>query len=199
MALAMEDQDHSPQGHGGGGLAYQGGAIVRDKRTGQFATGPGLTEQQADFVRFYVLNGGHSIKAAEAAGYAQPQPRAWELMRNPAVLAAIREEQARTLYAEVGAASVATILAVMRDPGARNSDKVAAARLGMEAAKLIKSDKAKGENPLGSKALADMNMDELETFIAAGNAALANKRQPVILDGNAQDSAQSAEDIQLSD
>jgi hypothetical protein len=42
----------------------------------------------------------------------------------------------------------------------------------MEAAKLIKRDK-QDANPLGTKALSEMSMDELETFIGAGNAALA--------------------------
>jgi phage terminase small subunit len=174
---------------GGGGVALAAGAISRDRHSGQFVTGADLTAQQRAFVGQYVANGGKGTEAAREAGYAEPSREAWRLMRNPAVLAAIREENARVLYAEVATASTAAILLCLRDPGARQSDKMQAARLGLEAAKIIKRDKTDA-NPLGSKALSEMSMDELETFIAAGNAALAGRDAKVIEGDSAQDSAQ---------
>lgn len=182
---------------GGGGVAFAEGAVSRDRHSGQFVATSDLTELQGRFVLEYVRNGGQAGKAATTAGYRDGANAAFANMRNPAILAAIRDEQARTLYAEVGSASVATVLSVMRDQGARNADKIQAARLGAEMAKLIKRDKT-DNNLLNSKAFSEMNMEELETFIAAGNAAISARPTVETLD-NAQDSAQVIERDPTSD
>ncbi len=73
-------------------------------------TNDGLTERQNAFVREYVERGGRpgaAADAAVAAGYARPgrpgraaaRVRASELLHNPHVLAALRDELARRLSA----------------------------------------------------------------------------------------------------
>lgn len=140
-----------------------GNLAVMNGRGGRFVA-VGLTDQQAAFVREFVANGGIALKAAEAAGYSEPRSEGWRLTRNKAVLEAIRIEQARVLASEVGSASVATVLAVMRDTGAANKDKLQAARLGAEMARLI--GKRPGERDReGDKDPADMTPEEINEEI----------------------------------
>lgn len=165
----------------GGGIAAASKRVEHDPSTGQFVASrkASLTEQQAAFVRAYVRNGGNVGEAGKLAGYSTSGAHA--TFRSPAIIEAIRQEQARIVGCEVGSASIAVCLSIMRDPGARNADKVAAARLGMEAARLIRTKEA--PTGLGTKALGDMSLDELEAFIAGGNAALAAKTAPKVIEG----------------
>ena len=78
--------------------------------TSETVTLADLSERQAAFVREYVERGGRpgsAASAAQAAGYARPGPkgraaarvRASELLRNPKVLAYLRDELTRKLNA----------------------------------------------------------------------------------------------------
>jgi hypothetical protein len=183
----------------GGGVAMKEGALTNDRRTGQFTTGSELTDKQSLFVKAYVLNGGSQTKAAEVAGYADPGVRAYELVRNPAVLRAIRDEMSRVLFAEVGACSVKVMLDVMRDPGAKNSDRVQAVRLGLEASKLIKRDKSPEDNPLNKKPLSEMTIAELDKFIAGGLAAIQPGAGAILVEDSAPNSAPLIEGEVISD
>lgn len=156
----------------GGGLAVRAGATIQDARTGQFEAGNGLTEQQAAFVSAYVANGGRATDAAREAGYEDVKSAAYRSVRNPAILTAIRAEQARVLYSEVGSAVVSVVLEIARDVNAKDADRLNAVRLGAEMAGFIKNTKLKDNNPLNSKAFSEMSMDELEAFVAGGAAAL---------------------------
>jgi hypothetical protein len=78
--------------------------------TSESVTLDDLSERQAAFVREYVERGGRpgsAASAAQAVGYAKPGPagraaarvRASELLRNPKVLSALRDELTRKLNA----------------------------------------------------------------------------------------------------
>lgn len=140
-----------------------GKLAVVNGRGGRFVAS-GLTDQQRLFVREFVANGGVAERAAAAAGYAVPQSEGWRLTNNKAVLEAIQHEQARVVLSEVGSASVATVLMVMRDSGAGHKEKIAAARLGAEMARII--GKRQGEDTgHGKKDPSDMSPDEIKEEI----------------------------------
>lgn len=133
----------------------------------------GLTDQQANFVREYVGNGGKGAEAAREAGYSflRADRAAWELTQHPVILAAIRMEQMRRIVGEGATVAISTLLLVANDSGAKGSERVAASRTLLEAAHLI--GKTAEANPLEDKALSDMTREELGRFIAREEAALA--------------------------
>jgi len=51
----------------------------------------GLTEKQRRFCEYYSSNGGNQTRAASEAGYANPEPRAAELVRNSKIIAALEK------------------------------------------------------------------------------------------------------------
>ncbi len=69
-------------------MAMQKG-LIRRARDGRIAGTEGLSDMQAAFVEAYIANGGQQTEAARAAGYSQPDLRAYELMRHERVQAAI--------------------------------------------------------------------------------------------------------------
>jgi len=170
----------------GGGVAAKAGAVVQG-RGGQFVGSGELTDLQREFVRQYVRNGGNGTAAARAAGYAQERAdkTAWELLRLPHVMAALRQEQARVIMAEGVSVAIGTALDVAKNPAHKGSERVAAARLLLEAGRVI-GNKAQDAGGLPSgmdKPLSEMTLSELEAFIAAGSAALKQRDAPKTIEG----------------
>jgi hypothetical protein len=146
----------------GGGLAVRQGAVTQD-RSGRFVGTGGLTEAQRAFVSAYVRNGGDATAAAKIAypEASRPDAQGWSALRSKRVLEAIRGEQARVVLAEVGSATVATVLDVMRTGGHR--ERIAAARLGAEMARLV--GKASADADRNKKDPADMSQAEVNEEI----------------------------------
>ena len=154
----------------GGGVAHKNG-VVRNNRRGQFTGTDKLTKQQADFVRCYSLNGGVGTHAAEAAGYQHPGTRAWELMQNPVIIAAIRDTQLRKLHTEGAVIGVGVLLEIARDKTQLSKDRIAAAGKLLDGARLTGQGQQVAET-LTDRPLNEMTRDELARFIAAEREAI---------------------------
>jgi hypothetical protein len=120
----------------------------------------------------YVQNGGNGTTAAQEAKYPGHHSA---LLRSSAVIAAIRQEQARVICGELGSIAIGTIRDVMRDPAARNSDRLTAARLAFEAARFI-GRAATPEAAARDKPVAEMTAAELDTLISETQRALQQVR-----------------------
>jgi hypothetical protein len=162
----------------------QNALAVTNGRGGQF-TGTGeLTTMQRAFVRFVVRNGGNAKGAARQAGYGGQHDagaRAWELMQNPRVVAAIQRERQRYISAELASIAAGTMRDIMQDENAPRAVQFQAAKWCLEQAG-HKSDEI-DELLSGAKSLNDMTIEELQTFINAGGMALGElqkKRLQVI-------------------
>jgi len=121
-----------------------------------------ISDRQRDFVQYLVRENKNATESARLAGYAHPKQSAYDLTRNPAIIALMRQAR-RTLY-ESDLANVAgeTIRQVMLDLDAPASARVSAARTALElAGDLGKNAEAAGEG----KTLAELSPDELARMI----------------------------------
>lgn len=135
-----------------------------------------LTEQQTVFVSALVRDGVSATEAARRAEYAQPKQRAYELLRKPHVLLAIRDEQARLLDGDLANIALRTLREVMESENSPASARVAASRAVLEASGYFKRDK---EESLFEKDILDMSEHELEDFIAKGRETIDRLSQSV--------------------
>jgi hypothetical protein len=160
---------------GGSGLAYQVGAIARDKRSGAFIASDGLTDQQAAYVREMVRNGGNEQHACKVAGY---NPEAinqavYSLRRNPRVVDALRRERENWIQTTGGSLAIKTLEALMLDPATSGQVKLQAAKFTLEAAGHgLAVQKARMGLPDADKPLSEMSLAELEAFLTAGRTAV---------------------------
>jgi len=115
----------------GGGSAAAAGAVVNGPR-GRFTGGADLTDQQIAFIEL-VANGRPHPAAAVAAGYSDSRA-GWRLLRNPAVVAALKERQAALLSGDLSGVALSTLRAVMTDETAPAAARVSAAKWTLEAA-----------------------------------------------------------------
>lgn len=132
-----------------------------------------LTEQQAAFVRHMVRTGCTPTEAAREAGYAQPEQRAYELVRKPHVAAAIRDERERRV-SDLANVALGTLNAVMTDQKAPAAARVAACRTVLE----LTGDLARGRqvaDDSDGRGLSDLTADELTAMAQQLNAALARR------------------------
>lgn len=121
-----------------------------------------ITDRQREFVQYLVKDNKNATESARLAGYAHPKQSAYELTRNPSIIALMRQAR-RTLY-ESDLANVAgeTIRSVMLDIDAPASARVSAARTALELA----GDLGKNaEAADGGKSLAELSPDELARMI----------------------------------
>lgn len=95
-----------------------------------------LTDQQAEFVRQYVKNGGNGSAAAIAAGYAKDRAAktAYDLTRHQKILDAIKLQQSRYISGELSNVALGTLGNIMRDETAPAAARVQASRWVLEAA-----------------------------------------------------------------
>jgi hypothetical protein len=160
----------------GGGTAAKAGAIVNAPGSGRFMESAGLTDQQTAFVRAYVTNGGLGTAAADAAGYSHGRHDAWRLLRNEAVLGAIKAEQARRVLTEGRVIAFGTLLEVAQDRGQTGAARTSAARaLLAEAHKVEQAGHASegDDKPLGAMTLAELEATVARRMAARNVAAAA--------------------------
>lgn len=84
----LEGVDQSPQDDTGPSLpaiAYEGSVTAT-----KGAVTSGLTQQQREFARLYVIHGGNATKAAELAGYQGARKAGWRNLLRPLVLHEIK-------------------------------------------------------------------------------------------------------------
>ena len=124
---------------------------------------PQLTDKQDLFVTYLVRDGLPRTEAARRAGYGAPATAAYDLMASPKVIAKIRNERNKLYQTELATSAVQTLKAVMSDPEAPASAKVAAARTSLELAGDI--GKHAQANRSQDRNLSEMTPDELAAFI----------------------------------
>ena len=95
-----------------------------------------LTDQQAEFVRQYVKNGGNGSAAAIVAGYGKERAAktAYDLSRNPKIIDAIKLQQSRYISGELSNVALGTLGNIMKDETAPAAARVQASRWVLEAA-----------------------------------------------------------------
>jgi len=131
--------------------------------------GTAMTDLQADFVRYLVLEGCTQTEAARRAGYADPGPRAYELIRKPHVQAAILAEQRRVINGDLANIALRTLRNVMEDETAPASARVSAARTSLDIGGYTqKSNQADGQRD----SINDMTYDELQDYVRRGREYL---------------------------
>lgn len=109
---------------------------------GRFVGAKDLTRQQWQFVLAITNDGLTGKAAAERAGYAEASVSASQLMRNPRVLAAIRDEQTRTLGTELATKAIGYLRVVMDMDETVEDQETGQTRIDSRVAKL-KLDAAK--------------------------------------------------------
>ena len=134
------------------------------------ATMAGLTEKQADFVRHLVRDGCTQTESARRAGYGDPSSRAYELVRKPHVIEAIRQEQRRLVDGDLVNVALKTLRDIMSDTDASAAARVSAARAALEIGGHMRKDAA---DDSADKALSEMSIEELEALVRHGREQLA--------------------------
>jgi hypothetical protein len=127
-----------------------------------------LSDGQRAFVRAYVMSGGNAAFARQASGLSA---HASTFLRSATISAAIRAEQAAVISGELASIAIGTLRDIMRDSQARNSDRVAAARLSLEAARWI-GRAAPQDTNTANKPIAEMTAAELDSLISDTQRAL---------------------------
>lgn len=111
-----------------GGSSFRAGAVVNARLDGRSMASSGLTEMQRRFAAAYVANGGRGTDAAREAGYATPPVDSWKLLRNEAVVDAVRREFAVRVRAEAATVGLSVLLDVAQDAGQSGAARVSAAK-----------------------------------------------------------------------
>jgi len=131
-----------------------------------------LSDKQASFVRYLVLDGCSPTEAARRANYAQPKQRAWELLQRNTVQAAIRAERTRVIGSDLANVAVKTLRDIMTDDKAPAAARVSAARTSLEmAGHLGPTGKEMDDKPI-----AEMSQAELQELVDKARAAVAQKK-----------------------
>lgn len=133
-----------------------------------------LTEMQAAFVRFIVLNGGNATEAARLAGYANPGPAGFTLKNTRHVAAAIARAVGREMVADGSRLAWGVIKQALEKDDVRFSDRLKAAFKVVDFAQAW-LDRERGE---GEKRPEDMSAAELRAVLEESQKALG-----AILDG----------------
>lgn len=121
-----------------------------------------ISDRQRDFVTYLVKENKNATEAARLAGYAHPKQSAYDLTRNPAIIALMRQARQTLYQSDLANVAGETIRQVMLDIDAPASARVSAARTALElAGDLGKAADTSGE----SKSLAEMSPDELARLI----------------------------------
>lgn len=150
-----------------------------------------LTEQQAAFAVNVVTNGGNVSKAAREAGYSAKTATqiGSHLMRKPHVIAAIQEEQRRTISGRLCSMAVAVLEQIMGDKDAPAGARLDAAKTVLDRGGIV-AKQAPGAGAGGGldKPLSEMTLEELDAFIAKGQTALRQvvAALPMAVDGTAE-------------
>lgn len=158
----------------------------------QYAPGIELTPKQLAFVSVLVRSGSNPTHAAREAGYSDAGTSAYDLMRMPHVVAAVRLERERYISGELANVATGTLHAILTDKAAPASARVQAARTVLEMSGEIGRHKTSAED---DRPLSEMSADELAKLIdkwQEEKAAMATPIDPneVIVVNSAQAMAQ---------
>jgi hypothetical protein len=134
-----------------------------------------LTEQQREFVREFVANGGYAEAAARSAGYVYPRQSAWVLQRTEPVAAEIRIALRRE-FDGLAVGATRKLSRVVGQDEDITGPQMSAVRTVLEVVGLIGPGRKAGENPSNTKALADMTLDELGDAMKRQEASLSTLR-----------------------
>lgn len=139
-----------------------------------------LNDQQAEFVRQYVENGGRGAEAARKAGYSPETAAvtASRLLSLDHVARAVEAGRTRRL-AVAGAKAIGVVIAVLDDDKASMALRLKAAEIALKADGRERELTKKTEQ---SKPLNEYSVAELEDLVRRGKAAAAAAAAPV-LDG----------------
>ena len=122
-----------------------------------------FTDRQDQFIYNLVRLGNNPTQSARLAGYNQPKQMAFDLTRNPKIIARIRQERHKIYQTDLAPLAVQTLKDVMRDTEAPASARVSAARSCLELAGDI--GKHSQANSKSDKSLSDMSVEELASII----------------------------------
>lgn len=132
--------------------------------------GVSLTEQQSSFVRF-VSKGEEPSTAAKLAGYFDPDRASRRLRADPQIQTAIMRETIEILQSEGVPAARHAILSLIRNEGTPPAVQLKASTWVMETMGIGPKNQSENRD-LGSKALEDMTLGELEQIANAAKSRL---------------------------
>lgn len=134
------------------------------------------TDQQKSFVNYLVAENKNPTEAARMAGYAFPKQAAYDLTRNPSVMALIRQSRQTIYQTDLANLAADTLRHVMVDPDAPASARVSAARTALELAGDLGKDADKGGS---GRSLSEMTPTELASMIDRWEAERAELARDV--------------------
>ena len=121
-----------------------------------------ITDRQRDFVQYLVKENKNPTESARLAGYAHPKQSAYELTRNPSIIALMRQARQTLYQADLANVAGDTLRQVMLDIDAPASARVSAVRTALELAGDLGKTAEQGRD---GKTLAEMSADELARLI----------------------------------
>jgi hypothetical protein len=127
-----------------------------------------LTEMQRNFVFHYVRNKGNATQAAELAKYGTPAARGCELLKNPAILTALKAERDRYIQADLASLAFDTIRGILTDTSIAAGVRLDAAKFtaGLAGHVAPKGDAVADK----ARALRELGADELATLLKLARA-----------------------------
>ena len=145
-------------------------------RRGTTADGK-VSESRACFIRVFARTG-LAVTAAAQAGYANPDSAASRLRRDPKVIKAVLEARQAAIESDLGGLAYAELLHLITDrERTPPSVRFAAIKWTLETAG---HGTPLAMAPDGGKALADMTLAELSSFIQQGDKVLAGLQQATV-------------------
>ena len=136
-----------------------------------------VTEARATFIRVYARTG-LSTFAAEQAGYGSPDRAGFRLRNDPKVIKAVLEARQAAIESDLGGLAYAELLHLITDrERTPPSVRFAAIKWTLETAG---HGTPLAMAPDGGKALADMTLAELSSFIQQGDKVLAGLQQATV-------------------
>jgi hypothetical protein len=132
-----------------------------------------LSLQQSQFID-NIVSGMNYSQAARLAGYSAPPQDGSRLMKIPRIINEIATRSAARIEGQLVPAAIGCLLEIITNKKAPASARVAASNAALDRSRYFQ--KAKQGSPTEAKDPESMSLDELNTFIQAGAAALASKR-----------------------
>ena len=142
----------------------------------QYAPGIDLTPKQMAFVSVLVRSGQTPTHAAREAGYSDAGTSAYDLMRMPHVVAAVRLERERYISGELANVATGTLHAILTDKAAPAAARVQAARTVLEMSGEVGRAKRSAED---ERPLSEMSAEELAGLIDKWQAEKAALATPI--------------------
>lgn len=147
-------------------MAQKAGTNMARTVKGKFRGTSGLTEQQEAFVTSYLSNGNNATGAARSAGYAFPEVDGYRIIRNPRIVASIRNRRLSVVQTVGAGLALETLQEIMLDVESPPNARIKSAQIILDAAGYIGN--ARESRDLDDRSLSEYSMDELQSIIADG-------------------------------